>query len=178
MVTIPQENGLKLKIQSQQRAAILIDVQNLFYATLNQYGRTIAYERYLDWAAGGRPIIRALAYTVEKADAHQDGFKRLLAGLGCDLRTKLLIERSDGSSKGNWDVAMAVDAIQIAPRVDVIILATGDGDFTYLVEALKVIGVRVEVTSVSKCTAMSLVNAADEYREIDTKVLMPKRVQR
>lgn len=158
-----------------QRCAILLDVQNLFYATKNNYSRTIAYERFLDWAARGRSLVRAIAYTVEKADANQESFKRLLSDIGCELRSKLLIERSDGSSKGNWDVAIAVDAIQIAPSVDVVILGTGDGDFAYLTNALKYMGKRVEVTSVSNCTAMDLIQAADEYREIPEEVMMPAR---
>jgi len=165
----------ELRHWKSQRLAILLDVQNLFYATKNNYSRTIAYEKFLDWAARGRSLVRTIAYTVEKADANQESFKRLLTDIGCELRAKQLIERADGSSKGNWDVAIAVDAIQIAPSVDVVVLGTGDGDFAYLTSALKYMGKRVEVTSVSECTAMDLIQAADEYREIPQDVLMPVR---
>lgn len=162
-------------MMNAQRIAVLVDVQNLFYATKNYHNNMIAYGDFLKWIANGRSVVRAIAYTVEKVDANQEKFKKLLEKYGYDLRTKRLIERSDGSSKGNWDIAIAVDALQIAPRVDTIVLGTGDGDFTYLVEALKYIGLRTEVVSVARCTAMSLIEAADEYRELDRSIMMSKR---
>ncbi len=117
-------------------------------------------------------MIRAVTYIVEKQGSNQEQFKKLLFQLGFEIRTKQLIERGDGSSKGNWDVAMAVDALQIAPRVDVVVLITGDGDFAYLVEALKYMGVRVEVISIRQNTSVDLINVADGYIPINEDVLM------
>jgi uncharacterized LabA/DUF88 family protein len=68
-----------------------------------------------------------------------------------------------GAKKADWDVGMAVDAIKLAPRLDAIVLATGDGDFIPLVEYLKAHGTQVEVISFGKSSSGKLKEVADEF---------------
>lgn len=161
-----------MKYTKHQRVAILIDVQNLFYGAKNYYNKMVSYERLIEVASRKRQVSRILSYIVEKDGSNQDNFKRMLRRLGSDIRTKPLIERKDGSSKGNWDVAIAVDALQIAPQVDVITLVTGDNDFAYLVEALKYMGKRVEMISIPESAGNDLINAVDEYTKIPESWMM------
>ncbi len=94
-----------------------------------------------------------------------------MISLGVEIKSKKLKVRPDGSAKGDWDMGLAIDAINIAPKVDAIALVTGDGDFVALVEKLKAMGVRVEVYSFPSSTAEELRLSADYYYALDAEVL-------
>jgi uncharacterized LabA/DUF88 family protein len=72
-----------------------------------------------------------------------------------------------GAKKADWDVGIVIDAIRTAASLDVIVLASGDGDFIPLVEYLKNQGKRVEVLSFGKTTSLKLKEAADEFIDLD-----------
>jgi uncharacterized LabA/DUF88 family protein len=84
-----------------------------------------------------------------------------------EARTKDLQIFMGGAKKADWDVGLAVDAIKLAPKLDTIILISGDGDFVPLVEYLKInMGCQVEVASFGKSSSQRLKEAADEFIDL------------
>ena len=73
-----------------------------------------------------------------------------------------------GNKKGDWDVGLAVDAISLSPKLDAVILISGDGDFTPLVEYLKIHeGCQVEAVSFGRSTSQKLKEVVDGYFDLD-----------
>ncbi|WP_340818992.1 NYN domain-containing protein [Methanolobus sp. WCC4] len=162
-------------IFESQRTAVFADVQNMFYSAKNIHSDTrVDYKKLLATVLKGRPLVRAIAYLVETEDVDQSGFKYQLRNFGWEVRAKQLKIRPDGSTKGDWDMGIAIDAIAISEKVDTVVLISGDGDFTALVEHLKACGVRVEVHSFERNTAAELISSATEYYPIDESILRRK----
>lgn len=162
-------------IFESQRTAVFADVQNMFYSAKNIHSDSrVDYEKLLVTVLKSRPLVRAIAYLVETEDVDQSGFKYQLRNFGWEVRSKQLKIRPDGSTKGDWDMGIAIDAIAISEKVDTVVLISGDGDFTALVEHLKACGVRVEVHSFERNTAAELIASATEYYPIDESILRRK----
>jgi uncharacterized LabA/DUF88 family protein len=156
----------------EQRVGIFVDVQNMFYAAKNLYGSKLNFARLLDYSARGRPLTRAIAYIVKTPDIDQSNFITMLRSNGYEVRVKELKQRPDGSAKGDWDMGMALDALAMSERLDVVALVTGDGDFVELVSHLKARGVRVEVYSFPYSTAEELRHAATDYFQMGPEVVL------
>jgi len=155
-----------------QRVAIFIDVQNMFYSALHIYKKKLDFAALLSVVIRGRRLIRAIAYIVQTPEVDQTKFLDFLLKLGVEVKTKKLKVRPDGTAKGDWDMGLAIDAINLSQKADVIALVSGDGDFTVLVEKLKALGVKVEVYSFPSSTAEELRLAADYHHPLNAEVLM------
>ena len=155
-----------------QRLGVFVDVQNLFYSARAIHHAKINFKKLLESIVHGRKLARAIAYVVRKPEINQSGFLDALTRLGYEIRSKELKIRLDGTAKGDWDMGIAIDAIAVAAKLDVIILVSGDGDFVPLVEMLKAQGCKVEVVSFEQSTAAELVQAATEYTAIDKSWLL------
>ena len=153
-----------------QRVAILVDVQNMFYSAYDCFRGRLNYKRLLDGAAGGRQVVRALAYAMHDGN-NQSSFFTMLREVGFELRTKEPRVRPDGTRKGGWDIGIAIEAIMIAPKVDVVVLVSGDGDFVELVHALRLLGVRVEVHAFERSVGRELRDAADLFVPIGEEMI-------
>ena len=160
-------------VVTQQRVAVFVDVQNMYYAARNLYNSKLEFSKLLRFLGRGRQLCRALAYIVERPGMEQDKFIEVLRRNGYEVNKKVLIERADGSQKGDWDLGIALDAVSLADRVDSMILVTGDGDFTTLCTFLRGRGVRVEVASFPESTAVELMKACDHFHRLDERVLLP-----
>ncbi|MNE53762.1 NYN domain protein [compost metagenome] len=88
------------------------------------------------------------------------------------MKLKPYIQRSDGSAKGDWDVGICIDIMDSAPRVDEVVLASGDGDFDLLLEKVRSYGVEAVAYGVPGLTAQSLVRAASRYVPIEGALLL------
>jgi uncharacterized LabA/DUF88 family protein len=155
-----------------QRVAILVDVQNVYYTTRQAFGRHFDYHAFWARFAAVREVVVANAYAVERGDPRQRQFQNILRGIGFTVKLKPFIQRSDGSTKGDWDVGIALDAMEAAPLVDRVILVSGDGDFDLLVERMRQrFGVAVTVVGVERLTADSLIRAASEFVPITASLL-------
>ena len=100
--------------------------------------------------------------TTEAGD--EKGFFEALGKMGIEAKTKDLQIFSGGAKKADWDVGLAVDAIKMAPKLDTVIIASGDGDFIPLVEYLQVNeGCQVEVISFGKSSSAKLKEVADDF---------------
>lgn len=155
-----------------QRVGVFVDVQNLFYSARALHHGKINFKKLLESIVGGRQLTRAIAYIVQKPDSDQTGFIDALKRLGYEIKSKELRIRLDGTAKGDWDMGIAIDALAIASKLDVVILASGDGDFVPLVEMLKAQGCKVEVVSFEKSTNVELTKAATEYIAIEKSWLL------
>jgi uncharacterized LabA/DUF88 family protein len=153
--------------QGQERIALFIDGANL-YATAKTLGFDIDYKRLLREFQGRGYLLRAYYYTALIEDQEYSSIRPLIDWLdynGFTVITKTAKEFTDSMGrrkvKGNMDIELAVDAMELAPRIDHIVLFSGDGDFRSLVEALQRKGVKVSVVST---VAVQPAMIADELR--------------
>jgi uncharacterized LabA/DUF88 family protein len=154
---------------SNQRVAVFIDTQNMYHSARNIYHARVNFGNLLTDAVAGRQLIRARAYVVTTESNEEKSFFEALTKLGIEIRTKDLQIFFGGAKKADWDVGLAIDAVTAAPKVDTIVLATGDGDFIPLVEYLRVhSGCQVEVISFGKSSSSKLKEACDAFTDMDT----------
>lgn len=151
----------------EQRVEVLIDVQNLYYSARNLYQSKVNFQEVLKQGVSGRKFIRAFAYVVRTKTGEEKPFFDALEKLGIETRIRDLQEFYGGAKKADWDVGIVIDAIRTAPTLDVIVLASGDGDFIPLVEYLKNQGKRVEVIAFGRSTSARLKEVADEFIDLD-----------
>jgi uncharacterized LabA/DUF88 family protein len=153
--------------------SILVDVQNVYYTTKQAYGRHFDYNKFWARATKGRAVVKAVAYATDRGDEKQRQFQNILKAIGFEVKLKPFIQRSDGSAKGDWDVGIALDAMEYAALSDTIVLLSGDGDFDLLADRIRTkLKSRVEVYGVKKLTADSLIKAASEFIPIESNLLM------
>lgn len=160
-----------------QRVAIFIDTQNLYWTAKNLYSARVNFGEVLKLAVAKRKLIRAFAYVVQTKSGEEKPFFDALKRLGIETRIRPLQEYYGGMKKADWDVGIVIDAIRVAGGVDVIVLCSGDGDFVPLVEYLKNQGKRVEVIAFGKSTSSKLKESADEFIDLSKapkKFLIPK----
>lgn len=153
-----------------QRVGVLVDVQNMFYSAYDCFRGRLNYKRLLDTAVGNRQVVRAIAYAMRDGN-NQNSFFAMLREVGFELRTKEPRVRPDGTRKGGWDIGIAVDALMLAPRLDVVVLVSGDGDFVELVHALRALGVKVEVYAFERSVGRDLREAADHFAPIGEEMI-------
>lgn len=148
----------------EQRVGIFIDTQNLYHSAKNLYGARVNFGAIMKEALGNRALIRAVAYVISTESGEEKNFFEALEKLGIEAKTKNIQVFSSGAKKADWDVGLAVDAIKMAPKLDTIILASGDGDFIPLVQYLQTNeGCQVEVISFGKSSSSGLREAADDF---------------
>ena len=142
-----------MTISSANRTALFIDGANL-YSTAKALGFDIDYKRLLKEFQGHGTLVRAFYYTAVIEDHEFSAVRPLLDWLsynGFTVVTKPTKEFTDPNGhrkvKGNMDIGLAVNAMELAESVDQIVLFSGDGDFRSLVEAVQRRGVRVTVVS-------------------------------
>lgn len=156
-----------------KKVAIFADVQNIYYTTRQAYGRQFNYRKLWQQVSAEGEIVCATAYATQRSDDQQVKFQDALKHIGFTVKLKPYIQRSDGSAKGDWDVGITIDVLDVADNVDCIVLLSGDGDFDLLLEKLKMdYKIRTIVYGVPELTANSLINAASEYYPIEQKLLL------
>jgi uncharacterized LabA/DUF88 family protein len=163
-------------MQRSERTALFIDGANL-YATAKALGFDIDYKRLLKEFQGHGHLLRAFYYTALIEDQEYSSIRPLIDWLdynGYRVVTKPTKEFIDSTGrrkvKGNMDIELAIDALELADHIDHMVLFSGDGDFRSLVEAVQRKGVRVSVvstiTSQPPMVADELRRQADEFIDI------------
>ena len=156
-----------------KKVAVFVDVQNIYYTTRQAYGRQFNYRKLWQRISAGGEIISATAYAIHRGDEKQLKFQNALKQIGFTVKLKPYIQRSDGSAKGDWDVGITIDVLEVARDVDTVVLLSGDGDFDLLLEKIrKDNAVSAEVYGVRALTANSLINSASIYHRIDEDLLL------
>jgi len=160
----------------EERIAMFIDGANL-YAAARALGFDIDYKRLLDLFASKGRLVRAFYYTALVEDQEYSPIRPLVDWLdynGYTMVTKPTKEFTDASGrrkiKGNMDIELAIDVMEMAEHVDHILLFSGDGDFRRLVDAVQRKGVRVSVISTVRSqppmVADELRRQADNFIEL------------
>jgi uncharacterized LabA/DUF88 family protein len=149
----------------EQRVGIFIDTQNLYHSAKNLYnGSRVNFGAIMKEVVAGRSLIRAIAYVITTESGEEKNFFEALSKLGIEAKTKNIQIFNSGAKKADWDVGLAVDAIKLAPKLDTVIIASGDGDFIPLVEYLQTNeGCQVEVIAFGKSSSSRLREVADDF---------------
>lgn len=155
------------------KVAIFVDVNNVYYTVREAYSKNFDYNKFWAKVTANREVVQAFCYAIDKGDQKQREFQNILRAIGFKVKLKPLIQRADGSAKGDWDVGIALDAMEHAEQADIIVLVSGDGDFDLLVNKIRVkYGKKVEVYGVAQLTAASLIHASSEFIAIDNQLLL------
>jgi uncharacterized LabA/DUF88 family protein len=164
----------------RERVAVFVDGANLYHSIKSYYRGVLDYDRLLAAAVGGRKLLRATFYIVEKQETDEGSasarsFVYNLNKFGYKVRSKPLVihetltaegERSV-SHKGDWDIGIVVDMMRLADHADTYVLVSGDGDYVEAVEYLQSEkGVRVEVISAAQCTSQALLDVCDLHTDL------------
>ena len=156
-----------------KKIAVFADVQNIYYTTRQAYGKQFNYRKLWQQISQQGEVVCALAYAIDRGDNQQQKFQEVLKHIGFQVKLKPYIQRSDGSAKGDWDVGITIDVMEVAASVDTIILLTGDGDFAILLDKVKdVYQVTTEAYGVPKLTAKALIDACSVFHPIESELLL------
>jgi len=154
-------------INKEQRVGVFVDVQNLYYSARNLYKAKANFNEVLKLAVSNRKLIRAFAYVIKADVKDESNFFEALEKQGYEIRAKDLQTFIGGHKKGDWDVGIAMDTIKLAPKLDVIVIVSGDGDYVPLVQHAQSVGCRVEAIAFGKSSSSMLKEAADEFIDLD-----------
>ena len=156
-----------------ESVAIFVDVQNIYYTTRQQFSRHFDYNRFWAEVTENRKVVKAIAFAIDRDDEKQRQFQNILRAIGFEVKLKPYIQRMDGSAKGDWDVGITMEVLEYAPQVDVLVLASGDGDFDLLVHKIREkYALSVEVYGVAELSAGSLMRAASRFIAIKEPLLL------
>jgi len=156
---------------SNDRVAIFIDGENIHYSAKHMNMR-LDYLKLCRKLAGPRRLVRSYFYTaISNQSEGKIDFVNFLKLNGFKVVTKEIRAYNEGegsnrSVRSVLDMEMAIDALELLPRLDSIILCTGDGDFRPLVDAIGRHGVHVEVCALREMTSTDLIASADVYTDL------------
>src|SRR4030042_3526993 len=156
-------------INPYQRVGIFVDVQNMYYSAKNLYGAKVNFTTILQDAVSNRQLIRAIAYVVRAEEPLEQTFFDALEKAGFEVKVKDIQIFPGGVKKADWDVGVVIDMIRLSPKLDVMVLISGDGDYVPAVEYLRNQGHRVEVLGFGPSTSAKLKAEADEFIDLDTE---------
>ncbi len=159
-----------LRPDQYDKVAVFFDMSNLYFAA-KDLGIRIDYTKLLEFLVNGRRLHRAYAYmAVSHDDTTAIPFLTWLRRNGFRVITKPLKRFSDGTTKGDLDMELAVDVLTQAPYIDVAVIVSGDGDFTYLVDRAQRLGLRVEIASTPRYAAIELMEIADRFIDLEANL--------
>ena len=152
---------------------VLVDVQNIYYTTKQAHNCNFDYNEFWRQVTVNRCVVKAIAYAINRGDEKQRQFQNILRAIGFEVKLKPFIQRADGTAKGDWDVGITLDAMEYAKVSDIVVLASGDGDFDLLVNKIhRDFDALVEVYGVTKFTSLALVNSAAKFIPIEGDLLL------
>jgi len=151
----------------EQRVAVFVDVQNMYYSAKNLYSAKVNFNKILQTGVAGRKLIRAFAYVIKADVGAEKDFFGALAKFGFEVRSKDLQIFYGGNKKGDWDVGLCMDVVRMISKIDVIVLVSGDGDYSDLLEYARSQGVRTEVIAFGKTCSSKLTDEADDVLDMD-----------
>lgn len=145
----------------------MVDASNMYHSAKHLFNSHVNYKEILKQAVAERELIRAIAYAVKAEGEDENPFFEALSQFGFEVRIKNLQTFPGGAKKGDWDIGLAMDAIRLAEKMDVIVLVTGDGDFLPLVEHLQNSkGCLVEVMAFRQSASAKLIEVADDFIDL------------
>ncbi len=152
---------------SEQRIGVLVDVANMYHSAKNLFNKRVNFKEILNKAIADRKLIRATAYVVRTETGEETAFFDALVQQGFEVKMKDLQIFAGGAKKADWDVGIAIDAIKLAEKLDVIILVSGDGDYLPVVSYLQNNkGCLVEIMAFKKTCSSQLIEEADDFTDL------------
>lgn len=162
-----------MRFSKLKKIAVFVDVQNIYYTVKQSFNCHFNYASFWKEIESQGKIVKAFAYAIDRNDKKQKQFQQTLSDIGFEVKLKPFIQRRDGTSKGDWDVGITIDVLDAAPKVDGIVLASGDGDFAILMEKIKQdYGVFTEVYGVPALTSDLLIKSASLFHPISQSLLL------
>lgn len=152
----------------EQRVLVLFDVQNLYYSGKQLYNSKVNFAEILRTAVAGRKLIRAIAYVIKTDIEEEKNFHEALEKIGIEVKAKDIQIFAGGAKKGDWDIGIAMDAVRLSPKVDTVVLVSGDGDFKDLLLYLKSHGCRAEVIAFGQTTSKHLHEVCDDFLDLSS----------
>ncbi|MFH0905365.1 MAG: NYN domain-containing protein [bacterium] len=152
---------------AEQRVGVFVDVANMYYSAKVMYQRKVNFKAVLEEGVGDRNLIRAIAYVIQADIPEETNFFEALEHIGFEVKAKDLQIFYGGNKKGDWDVGIAMDTIKLAPKLDVVVIVSGDGDFVPLVHYLQSLGQKVEVAAFGRSASGKLREAVDRFIDLD-----------
>ena len=149
-----------------QRVGIFIDTQNLYHSARNIHKSRVNFSNLVKKVLADRMLVRSIAYVIATETGEEKAFFEALQKAGIETRLKDLQVFFGGGKKADWDVGIVVDMISLAPKLDVICLISGDGDFVPAIQYVKNIGCQVEVAAFEESSSAQLRNIADDFLNI------------
>ena len=131
------------------------------------FQKRVNFKELVSSALGERQLVRAFAYVVRTKTGEEKSFFEAPDKIGHRHKSQRFAGILWRDEKADWDVGIAVDAIKTAEIVDVIVIASGDGDYAPLVEYLKNQGRRVEVMAFGRSASAKLKEIADEFVDLE-----------
>lgn len=151
-----------------QRIGIFVDVQNMYYSAKHLYSAKVNFAQILKTAVAGRNLIRAIAYVIKADVREEQNFFDALEKIGFEVKSKDLQIFAGGAKKGDWDIGIAMDTIELAPKLDTIVIVSGDGDYVPLLHHLRrALGCRIEVIAFGKSSSSVLRQECDLFTDLD-----------
>ncbi|MBI2660571.1 NYN domain-containing protein [Candidatus Woesearchaeota archaeon] len=151
-----------------QRVGVFVDVQNMYYSAKNLYNAKVNFAQILKAATGGRSLIRAITYVIKADVKEEQNFFDALEKIGFEVKAKDLQIFAGGAKKGDWDIGLAMDTIELAPKLDTIVIVSGDGDYVPLLNHLRhALGCRIEVIAFGKSSSNVLKQECDSFIDMD-----------
>lgn len=150
-----------------QRVGIFVDVANMYYSAKNLYQSFVNFDEVLKVGLADRQLVRAFAYVIRADIESEQNFFDALTKQGFEIRAKDLQIFPGGMKKGDWDVGLCMDAVTLLPKIDALVLVSGDGDYADLLAYVRSQGVRTEAIAFGRTTSAKLIEAADEFIDMD-----------
>ena len=153
--------------------AIFVDVQNVYYTCRQAYKQNFDYNRFWQEVTHGYEVKHAFAYAIGRDDEKQKQFQNILRAIGFEIKLKPFIQRADGSAKGDWDVGITIDMMDVAQSVDKLVLVSGDGDFAMLLDRInEKFKKPTDVYGVPSLTSDMLIRSSARFIAIDDTLLL------
>ena len=158
-ITVPQRKN--------HRVGVFVDVANMYHSAKNLYKARVNFRELLKLVTANRELVRAVAYVIKSDTKEEKAFFEALEKAGFELKSKDLQVFPGGMKKGDWDVAIAVDAITLSRQVDVVVIVSGDGDYEPLVDYLKFSGLIVEMAAFGRSASGRLIEASNNFLDLE-----------
>ena len=168
-------NKLTVPQRKNHRVGVFVDVSNMYHSAKNLYKARVNFKELLRLTSANREVVRAIAYVIKSDTEEEKAFFSALEKAGFELKSKDLQIFPGGMKKGDWDVAIAIDAITLSKLVDTVVIVSGDGDYEPLVQYLQFTGIIAEVAGFNRSTSSRLIDAANNFldlEEVKDKVLL------
>ena len=155
-----------MKKYPDQRVGVFVDVQNMYHSAKNIYNSRVNFKEILKQAVADRKLVTAVAYVITSPTKEEAPFFEALDKSGYKVKTKDLQIFPGGAKKADWDVGLAIDAIKLSSKLDVVVIVSGDGDYVPMVEYLRNNGIQVEAIAFSESSSRNLTEAVDDFTDL------------